>query len=318
MYIYIRRKLIHLIPITFAVTALSFFFIDLLPGDVADAIAGVGTDNAVVDDKAVQAIREDLGLDRPIVIRYFSWLGNAFQGELGKSYQTGQLVSDAIGLRLPVTLQLLLMAQFLAVLFAIPAGILAAYRAGKVTDRFVTTLTFAFLAAPSFIIAIVLAFLFAVILNWFPATGYVPFSEDPIENLRSFTLPALALALIEWPILSRVLRNDLIETLQENFISLAKAKGLSNIYILLRHALRPSSFTLITIVGIQLGNLISGAVIVESIFALPGIGTLLVSSIHAREILMVQGIIAVLAVAYVTINLAVDILYGALDPRIRQ
>ena len=318
MYIYIRRKLIHLIPITFAVTALSFFFIDLLPGDVADAIAGVGTDNAVVDDKAVQAIREDLGLDRPIVIRYFSWLGNAFQGELGKSYQTGQLVSDAIGLRLPVTLQLLLMAQFLAVLFAIPAGILAAYRAGNVTDRFVTTLTFAFLAAPSFIIAIVLAFLFAVILNWFPATGYVPFSEDPIENLRSFTLPALALALIEWPILSRVLRNDLIETLQENFISLAKAKGLSNIYILLRHALRPSSFTLITIVGIQLGNLISGAVIVESIFALPGIGTLLVSSIHAREILMVQGIIAVLAVAYVTINLAVDILYGALDPRIRQ
>lgn len=318
MYIYIRRKLIHLIPITFAVTALSFFFIDLLPGDVADAIAGVGTDNAVVDDKAVQAIREDLGLDRPIVIRYFSWLGNAFQGELGKSYQTGQLVSDAIGLRLPVTLQLLLMAQFLAVLFAIPAGILAAYRAGKVTDRFVTTLTFAFLAAPSFIIAIVLAFLFAVILNWFPATGYVPFLEDPIENLRSFTLPALALALIEWPILSRVLRNDLIETLQENFISLAKAKGLSNIYILLRHALRPSSFTLITIVGIQLGNLISGAVIVESIFALPGIGTLLVSSIHAREILMVQGIIAVLAVAYVTINLAVDILYGALDPRIRQ
>ena len=318
MYIYIRRKLIHLIPITFAVTALSFFFIDLLPGDVADAIAGVGTDNAVVDDKAVQAIREDLGLDRPIVIRYFSWLGNAFQGELGKSYQTGQLVSDAIGLRLPITLQLLLMAQFLAVLFAIPAGILAAYRAGKVTDRFVTTLTFAFLAAPSFIIAIVLAFLFAVILNWFPATGYVPFSEDPIENLRSFTLPALALALIEWPILSRVLRNDLIETLQENFILLAKAKGLSNIYILLRHALRPSSFTLITIVGIQLGNLISGAVIVESIFALPGIGTLLVSSIHAREILMVQGIIAVLAVAYVTINLAVDILYGALDPRIRQ
>ncbi len=318
MYIYIRRKLIHLIPITFAVTALSFFFIDLLPGDVADAIAGVGTDNAVVDDKAVQAIREDLGLDRPIVIRYFSWLGNAFQGELGKSYQTGQLVSDAIGLRLPVTLQLLLMAQFLAVLFAIPAGILAAYRAGKVTDRFVTTLTFAFLAAPSFIIAIVLAFLFAVILNWFPATGYVPFSENSIENLRSFTLPALALALIEWPILSRVLRNDLIETLQENFISLAKAKGLSDIYILLRHALRPSSFTLITIVGIQLGNLISGAVIVESIFALPGIGTLLVSSIHAREILMVQGIIAVLAVAYVTINLAVDILYGALDPRIRQ
>jgi len=227
-------------------------------------------------------------------------------------------VSDAIVLRLPVTLQLLVMAQFLAVLFAIPAGIVAAYRAGKVTDKFITTLTFAFLAAPSFIIAIVLAFLFAVILNWFPATGYVPFSTDPFENLRSFVLPALALALIEWPILSRVLRNDLIETLQENFISFAKAKGLSHSYILLRHALRPSSFTLITIVGIQLGNLISGAVIVESIFALPGIGTLLVNSIHAREMLMVQGIVVIMAVAYVIINLAVDILYGVLDPRVRQ
>ncbi|MEE3001006.1 MAG: ABC transporter permease [Pseudomonadota bacterium] len=318
MLYYIRRKLLHLIPITFAVTALSFFFIDLLPGDVADAIAGVGTDNAVVDEAVIAAIREDLGLDRPIVVRYFSWLGNAFTGELGKSYQTGQLVSDAIALRLPVTLQLLVMAQFLAVLFAIPAGILAAYRAGKITDKIVTTLTFAFLAAPSFIIAIVLAFLFAVILNWFPATGYVPFSIDPFGNLRSFFLPALALALIEWPILSRVLRNDLIETLQEDFISFAKAKGHSNLYILLRHAFRPSSFTLITIVGIQLGNLISGAVIVESIFALPGIGTLLVNSIHAREILMVQGIVVIMAVAYVFINLVVDILYGALDPRVRQ
>ena len=318
MYTYIGRKLIHLFPITFTVTALSFVFLELLPGDVADAIAGVGTDNTVISEVAVQAIREDLGLDRPMIIRYFSWLGNALQGELGKSYQTGQSVSAAIAMRLPVTLQLLVMAQFLALLFAIPAGILTAYRAGTITDKCITTLTFAFLAAPSFIIAVVLAFLFAVLLNWFPATGYIPFSEDPLGNLRSFTLPALALALIEWPILSRVLRNDLIETLQEDFISLAKAKGLSGSYILLHHALRPSSLTLITIIGIQLGNLISGAVIVESIFALPGIGSLLVTSIHSREILMVQGVIVVMAVAYVTINLAVDILYGALDPRTRR
>ena len=318
MLFYIRRKLIHLIPITFAVTALSFFFIDLLPGDVADAIAGVGTDSTVIDEATIQAIRKDLGLDQPVIVRYFSWLGNALVGELGKSYQTGQTVADAIALRLPITLQLLVMAQLLAVVFAVPAGILAAYRAGKVTDQVVTTLTFAFLAAPSFIIAIVLVFIFAVILNWFPATGYVPFGDDILANLRAFTLPAMALALIEWPILSRVLRNDLIATLQEDFILLAKAKGLGTIYILLRHALRPSSFTLITIIGIQLGNLISGAVIVESIFALPGIGSLLVDSIHGREILMVQGVIVLMAMAYVTINLAVDIIYGTLDPRIRQ
>ena len=298
-------------------TALGFFFVNLLPGDVADAIAGVGTDNAVVDEAVVKAIREDLGLDRPIVNRYLSWLGNVFTGDFGKSYQTGQSVFDAIVLRLPVTLQLLIMAQCFAVLFAVPAGIFAAYRAGKAADKIITTLTFAFLAAPSFIIAIILAFIFAVTLNWFPATGYVPLSDSLYGNLRSFLLPALALALIEWPILSRVLRNDLIETLQEDFILLAKAKGLSYGYILMRHALRPSSFTLITIVGIQLGNLISGAVIVESIFALPGLGTLLVASIHAREVLMVQGVIVIMAVAYVIINLIVDILYGALDPRIR-
>ena len=315
---YIRRKLLHLIPVAFAVTALSFLFLDLLPGDVADAIAGSGTDNALVDQDVIAAIRKDLGLDRPIIVRYFSWLGGALSGDLGKSYQTGQLVSEAIALRLPVTLQLLVMAQVLAVIFAIPAGIISAYRAGKLTDRLVTTFTFAFLAAPSFIIAILLVFIFAVLLNWFPATGYVPFFDDPFANIQSFTLPALALALIEWPILSRVLRNDLIETLHEDFISLAKVKGLSHTDIVIRHALRPSSFTLVTIVGIQLGNLISGAVIVESIFALPGIGSLLVSSIHSREVLMVQGTIIVMAIAYVVINLAVDIVYGVLDPRIRR
>ena len=318
MFLYIRRKLIHLIPIIFAVTLLSFLSVNLLPGDVAETIAGVGTDAAVMDEAIVQNIREDLGLDRPVIVRYLSWVGNALRGELGKSYQTGQFVSEAIALRLPVTIQLLVMAQFMAILFAIPAGIFAAYRAGKMPDRVLTTLAFAFLAAPSFIIAISLAFIFAVLLNWFPATGYVPFTENFFGNIRSFILPALALALIEWPILYRVLRNDLIATLQEDFISLAKAKGLGPLYILFGHALRPSLFTLITIVGIQLGNLISGAVIVESIFALPGLGSLLVASIHAREILMVQGIIALMAIAYVAINLIVDLLYGVLDPRILQ
>ena len=160
MFLYIRRKLIHLIPIIFAVTLLSFLSVNLLPGDVAEAIAGVGTDAAVMDEAIVQNIRKDLGLDRPVIVRYLSWVGNAFRGELGKSYQTGQFVSEAIALRLPVTIQLLVMAQFMAILFAIPAGIFAAYRAGKMPDRVLTTLAFAFLAAPSFIIAISLAFIF--------------------------------------------------------------------------------------------------------------------------------------------------------------
>ena len=318
MLAYIRRKFIHLIPITFAVTALSFLFINLLPGDVVDAIAGAGTDGAVVDQATVEAIRKDLGLDQPIVVRYGNWIAGALTGDLGKSYQTGQRVSEAIAHRLPVSIQLLVMAQVLALILAIPAGVIAAYRSGRLTDRVVTTLTFAFLATPSFVIAIVLMVLFAVLLKWFPATGFVPITKDVLGNLRSISLPALAIALIEWPILSRVLRNDMIATLQEDFVALAKAKGLSAGYILVRHALRPSSFTMITIVGIQLGNMISGAVIVETIFALPGIGSLLVESIHAREVLMVQGIVAIIAISYVLINFVVDLTYGTLDPRVRR
>ena len=309
MLAYIRRKFIHLIPITFAVTALSFLFINLLPGDVVDAIAGAGTDGAVVDQATVEAIRKDMGLDQPIVVRYGNWIAGALTGDLGKSYQTGQRVSEDIAHRLPVSIQLLVMAQVLALILAIPAGVIAAYRSGRLTDRVVTTLTFAFLATPSFVIAIVLMVLFAVLLKWFPATGFVPITKDVLGNLRSVSLPALAIALIEWPILSRV---------QEDFVALAKAKGLSAGYILVRHALRPSSFTMITIVGIQLGNMISGAVIVETIFALPGIGSLLVESIHAREVLMVQGIVTVIAISYVLINFGVDLTYGTLDPRVRR
>ena len=149
MFLYIRRKLIHLIPIIFAVTLLSFLSVNLLPGDVAETIAGVGTDAAVMDEAIIQNIREDLGLDRPVIVRYLSWVGNALRGELGKSYQTGQLVSEAIALRLPVTIQLLIMAQVLAIVFAIPAGIFAAYRIGKPIDRVLTTFAFAFLAERS-------------------------------------------------------------------------------------------------------------------------------------------------------------------------
>ena len=189
---YISRKLLHLIPITFSVTALSFFFVDLLPGDVADSIAGVGTDNAVVDEAAVMAIREDLGLDKPFLSRYFSWLGGIFTGDFGKSYQTGQFVFDAIVLRLPVTLQLLIMAQCLAVLFALPAGIFAAYRSGRSTDKIITTLTFAFLAAPSFIIAI--AFIRVLLTNIFPISKY--FFDLSVEAPQYFQLATLIVPML--------------------------------------------------------------------------------------------------------------------------
>ena len=315
---YFRKKLFHLIPITFAVTAFTFLLINLIPGDVVEVILGDEEEGEVADEATVQAVRKELGLDKPVVVRYFLWLGNGLQGDLGKSYQTGQPVSEAVSQRLPVTIQLLIMAQTLGLLLSVPSGIIAAYKSGKIADRTITTAAFGVVAAPNFIIGIVLMFIFAVMLKWFPATGYVPISEGFGENLKTFALPALTIALGEWPILTRVLRNDVIATLQEDYISLAKAKGLSTAYILFRHALRPSSFTMITIVGLQLGNLISGSIIVETIFALPGLGLLLIDSIQQREVIMVQSIVTFIAVAYVMANFTVDILYGFLDPRVRR
>lgn len=315
---YFRKKLFHLIPITFAVTAFTFLLINLIPGDVVEVILGDEEEGEVADEATVQAVRKELGLDKPIVVRYFLWLGNGLQGDLGKSYQTGQPVSEAVSQRLPVTIQLLIMAQTLGLLLSVPSGIIAAYKSGKIADRTITTVAFGVVAAPNFIIGIVLMFIFAVMLKWFPATGYVPISEGFGENLKTFALPAFTIALGEWPILTRVLRNDVIATLQEDYISLAKAKGLSTAYILFRHALRPSSFTMITIVGLQLGNLISGSIIVETIFALPGLGLLLIDSIQQREVIMVQSIVTFIAVAYVMANFTVDILYGFLDPRVRR
>jgi peptide/nickel transport system permease protein len=174
------------------------------------------------------------------------------------------------------------------------------------------------LSVPAFLSAILLIYLFAVELRWLPATGYVPFAEDPIGNLRCFVLPSLTLALGEWPVLMRVLRSDMITTLQEDYIAMARAKGLKPWRILLVHALKPSSLTLVTVTGINIGRLIGGTVIVESIFALPGIGRLLIGAIYTRDLVILQGVVLVVACGYVLMNFIVDMLYAVLDPRIRH
>jgi peptide/nickel transport system permease protein len=191
-------------------------------------------------------------------------------------------------------------------------------RPGGAFDRLMTGGAFGMLSVPVYLWAIVLIYLFAVRLRLLPATGWVPFAEDPVGNLRSFVLPALALALGEWPVLMRVLRNDMIATLQEDYIAMAKAKGLKPARILLVHALKPSSLTLVTVTGINIGRLIGGALIVETIFALPGIGRLLVGAIYARDFIILQGVVLFVAAGFVLINFAVDILYAVLDPRIRH
>jgi len=310
---FVARRLLYLVPVLVAVSLLTFLIASLLPGDLAYVILG---DQATPEK--VEALRHDMGLDQPIWWRYLSWLGHVLQGDFGRSFRTGQTVLQAVAERLPVSLELMLLAQLGALAIGIPLAIACAVRSGSAFDRFMTGSAFSMLSVPAFLSAILLIYLFAVELRWLPATGYVPFGEDPIGNLRCFLLPALTLALGEWPVLMRVLRSDMIATLQEDYIAMARAKGLKPSRILLVHALKPSSLTLVTVTGINIGRLIGGTVIVESIFALPGIGRLLLGAIFTRDLIILQGVVLFVAIGYVLMNFIVDMLYAVLDPRIRH
>lgn len=308
------RKLPPVLATLFAVSFLTFLLTSLLPGDPAVQILGPQS----ATPQAVARVRHDLNLDEPLVVRYVRWVGRVAHGNLGRSYRTGQPVRAAIAERLPVTLEVGGLAIFLALAGAIPLGMLSAYRAGGPLDRAVSGSSFALLAVPNFMMAIVLILLFAEVLGWLPATGWVRLSDNVVGNLKGAILPAASIAIGELAVYSRLLRSDMIATLQEDYIALARAKGMPTFWILLRHALRPSSFSLLTVVGLQVGAIMSGSVIVETLFALPGLGRLLVDSIFQRDLVMVQGIALVVAVSYVAVNFAVDLAYTYLDPRIRR
>ena len=313
MLIFVVRRLLAILPVLLAVSLLTFLIASLLPGDLAYVILG---DQATPEN--VAALRHDMGLDQPLWWRYLSWLEHVLQGDLGRSFRTGQTVLQAVAERIPVSLQLMLMAEFIGLMIGVPVAIACAARAGGAFDRFMTGSAFAMLSMPSFLMAILLIYLFAVELHWLPATGYVPFTEEPLGNLRFFVLPALTLALAEWPGIMRVLRSDMIATLQEDYIALAKAKGLKPARILFVHALKPSSLTLVTVTGINIGRLLGGTLIVETIFALPGIGRLLVGAIYTRDLVILQGVVLLVACGFVIVNFIVDMLYAVLDPRIRH
>ncbi|WP_022663799.1 ABC transporter permease [Desulfospira joergensenii] len=306
------KRLIRLFGVVLAVTAITFVLVDFLPGNIAYDIAG---EEATMED--IEALQKELGLDRPVIIRYGNWLADIAKGDLGKSFRTQEPVLEAILSRLPVTIELMVLSQLFALALAVPLGILSAYKPRTIIDNTLSSIAFAMMSIPVFVMGLVLIYIFAIKLQWLPATGYMPLSDGIQNNLRSFLLPALCIAMVEWVPFMRVLRSDMIATLQENFILMAKSKGLPASHILFRHALRPSSLTLITILGIHMGHLIGGAVIVEIIFALPGIGRLLIGSIFSRDFAMVQGCILFITIAYVGVNFLVDYFYGLVDPRIR-
>ncbi len=308
----IGRRLLHIVPVLLLVTLATTLMLSLTPGDPAYAILG---DQAT--PAQVRQVHKDLGLDRPFLVRYVDWLGSVAHGDFGTSIRTHQPVIAALKERIPVTLELALMALLLALLAAVPLGIYTAYRADSVFDRTASAGASLFISSPAFLSGLVLSYLFALKVGIFPVTGWTPIAEDLFENLRHAFLPAVTLALSEIAIFTRLLRSDMISTLQEDFIMAARAKGLPTSRILLRHALRPSSFSLVTLAGLSLGRLLGGAVIVETLFALPGVGQLLVQAIIAKDLVLVQGVVAFVAVVYVAINGLVDVLYAYLDPRVR-
>lgn len=306
-------KALSLVPVLLAVSFLTFLMLNLLPGCIECQV--LGPDNQTPENLAM--VRADLNLDDPLPVRYGAWLKGAVTGDLGQSYNTRQDVSDAIGERLPVTAQLVVASVAMSLVISIPLGVVTAYRAGGLLDRAVTATTFGMLAIPSFMMALLLIYPLAVTWGWFPAVGWVRLTEDPMENLRSVFLPALSLALVNVAVFTRLLRSDMIATLQEEHVLLARSKGLSTWRILARHALRPSSLSLLTVSGLTVGNLLGGAVIVEQLFALPGLGRLLFDAIFQRDLMMVQGVVLVVTAGFVVINGLVDIFYSVLDPRIR-
>lgn len=310
---WLARQVMRLVVVLLCVTLLTFFIVNILPGDVAIVILG-----SLATPEDIAGLRADLGLDRPMLVRYADWLGSALSGDLGRSYRNGEPVAQAILDRLPVSLQLMVMAQVIALGISIPVALLSVRKPGGLFDRLSASAAFGFLAMPNFMLGIVLIYLFSVTFDLLPATGFTPMSEGLWNNFESMILPSLTLGLIEWTVLMRVLRSDLLTTLKEDFILLARAKGLPPWRVLLQHALRPSSFTLITILGLNIGGLIGGAVIVEQIFALPGVGRLLLGGIFNRDLILVQGAVSFIAVGFVVINFLVDMLYAVLDPRVRH
>lgn len=311
MATYVLRRILLMIPVAFLVTVGVFMLIHLSPGDPALVILG--------EDRTPQAIAEihrELGLDKPIYVQYVIWLGHLLHGDLGRSVTTHEAVGAAILERLPATIELGVVALVWSLVVAIPLGTIAAVRRGSLVDQVATGLTVAGVSIPNFFIGIVLIFVLSVSLRMFPFGGYVPFTQDPLESLRHVFLPAIALGTAGAAINMRFTRSSMIEVLNHDYIRTARAKGASWRRVVFVHALKNALIPVVTIVGLQIGGIIEGAVVTETVFTWPGVGRLAVESIFNRDYTVVQGIVLFAAFSYLIANLLVDLVYAWLDPRI--
>jgi peptide/nickel transport system permease protein len=308
---FLLRKLGAALVVLFLASVVVFLGIRALPGDPATALGAENRDPAVM-----AAIRHHYGLDKPIPVQYAKWLGLALRGDLG-SDQRELSVSHTIVQRLPITLELAFLSILVGALIGLPAGIVAAVRRGRPEDYGATAAALVGLSVPHFWLGLMMISYFAVHLHWLPASGYVSFSHHPLENLRHLLMPALVLGTGLSAVLMRQMRSSMLNSLSADYVRTARAKGLSEWTVVLKHALRNSLITVTTIIGLQLGALISGVVVTESIFVIPGFGRLTLDAINQRDYTLLQGVVLVAASGYVVVNLAVDLVYSLLNPRIR-
>lgn len=310
---YFIRRALALIPVFFLMTVIVFLLIRLVPGDPVDVMYGAEG----LDPARRAALERSLGLDQPLVVQYVKWLGRALSGDLGRSYRAQMPVLQLILQRLPATLYLSLAALVFSVVLAIPLGILSAIRRNSWADLGAIGFAILGISLPQFWSGIMLVLIFAVWLRWLPSIGFVPPQEDFFKFLRHLTLPAITLGWSLAGTTTRLTRSSVLEELGRDYVRTARGKGLPESHVLWRHALRNALIPTVTMVGLQLAFLIGGAVVVETVFAWPGIGLLVVDSIFARDYPVVQGVILTVAVLVVLVNLLVDFIYTILDPRIR-
>lgn len=313
MTTFILRRLLDLVFVLFCVSLLVFLMLRLIPGDAVEIMLGANTD---ITPERIEALRRQLGLDLPLLVQYGRWLGGVVQGDFGTSIWTGRPVSTEILGRLPITLELTLFALLFALVCSFPLGVLAARARGGLSDTLVRIGTVVGLTLPSFWVGVLFLYFTSSYLPGWSVLGYVPFAEDPLGNLSRLVLPVIAVSLPMIAGLTRMVRSSLLEVLSLDYIRTAKAKGVPARGLLYKHALRNALIPVVTVIGVQLGYLLSGVVVIEQVFAIPGLGRLIIGATSERNYPLVQGVILVITAVFVLINLLVDLAYALIDPRV--
>lgn len=309
---FIAKRIISVIPVLIIVSIVIFSLIHLVPGDPATAMLG---DLATEED--IAALRIRMGLDKPLIEQYFIWIGNIFHGDFGMSVVNNETVGSLIISHIRPTISLAIYALVIAAVIAIPLGMIASRKKGSAVDHVVSVISLAGISLPSFLLGLFLMLLFSVKFRIFPVSGYKEISEGFLEHIRSLTLPAIALGFMNAALMMRMTRASMLEVLGSDYIKMAKAKGVKEFSLLAKHAFKNTLVTLITIFGQSIVQALSGAAVVESLFAVPGLGQLMVNSIGRRDYYVIQAIVLLIAVINVVINMIIDILYGLVDPRVR-